>query len=250
MTRQLNSLPKALLYINRWHEDDENFWENFPIIFKDDDRKEIDLSLTLLQMPNDLVLKVAIDLWIETPDFIPSIPTFKNDLKENYNSALNSFEDAFKQIEEKPDMAIWLACTTLESIIKHIFEDDSINKPKNFEKQSLYKLAQDLLKEFEIFPNKELPDEIKSIWNSLLNISKNIDDLRSWKTHFHWKTSKQYLIKDPIYAYFIINSTSTIWLFLMSFYKLKYEPIKKEQEMQEEDVEIYDNDIKPEDLPF
>jgi hypothetical protein len=201
---------KVLFYVKRWHEfDEQSYWENFPIIYQWD-TKNIDLLWTLNEMPNDIILKIAIDLWIETPDFIPLIPTFKNNLKESYKKPFQSFEKAFKQIEENPDMAIWLANSTLESIIKHILADNeiSIKLDKN---KTLYKLTEDILKEFKMYPSKEAQKEIKAIWSWLLNASKHIEELRSNKTLSHWKTKEDYVIDDPLYAYFIINSVSTIW---------------------------------------
>ena len=34
------------------------------------------------------LLKVAIDMGVETPEYIPSIPTFRNEIKENYKTHL------------------------------------------------------------------------------------------------------------------------------------------------------------------
>lgn len=238
---EFSSYKKVLLYIARWHEDDWNFWENFRIVFKNNwPKEEIDLSLTLHNMPWDLVIKIAIDLWIETPDFIPTVTLFKNDLKENYKTAFNSFDKALKQVEENPDLAVGLANSTLESIIKHILKDKNITT-KADNKKTLYDLTCEILKEFKMFPNKEIQEEIKCIWSSLLNISQNIEKLRSEKTAFHWKTSEDYLINDPLYAYFIVNSVSTVGLFLMAFYKKKY--LKTVEKVQEEEIGI-------EDIPF
>lgn len=39
-----------------------DYWENFPIEFKDKDRKQISLYSTLCNMPGELLLKVAIDM--------------------------------------------------------------------------------------------------------------------------------------------------------------------------------------------
>jgi len=55
---------------------------------------------------------------LETPDFIPCIPTFRNEIKSDYKTASATFEKAFRQIEEHPDIAIGLANSSLESIIK------------------------------------------------------------------------------------------------------------------------------------
>ena len=69
------------------------------------------------------LLRIAIDLGVDTPDFIPSIPAFKNEMKSSYKTAYDTFAKAFKQVEEDPNTAIGLANSALESIIKEILKD-------------------------------------------------------------------------------------------------------------------------------
>jgi len=38
----------------------------------------------------------------------------------------------------------------------------------------------------------------------------------------HGKTAEDYIIDDPLYAKFIVNSVTTIGLFLLNFYGSKY----------------------------
>ncbi len=236
---------KVLFYIKRWHETNEeynmNYWENFPIKYQND-TNNIDLLATINEMPNNIILKIAIDLWIETPDFIPLIPTFRNNLKDSYKTSFQSFEKAFKEVEDNPDMAVWLANSTLESIIKHILKDEKIsaNLDKN---KTLYKLTEDILREFSMFPSKEAMNEIKTIWSSLLNASKHIEELRSNKTLSHWKILEDYIVNDSLYAYFIINAVSTIWIFLISFYNKKYKKIENSDNKEFEEISV-------EDIPF
>ena len=73
---EFGSYKNVKNYIEKWHEyDDRNFnWENFNIVIKDD--KNIDLNATINSMPGEILLKVAIDLGVDTPDFIPSITDF------------------------------------------------------------------------------------------------------------------------------------------------------------------------------
>ena len=210
-------------YIRKWHEsqgtDFDDYWENFYIVIKDD--KNIDLSSTLHNIYAETLLKIAIDLGIETPDFIPSVPTFRNEIKSSYKTASQTFEKAFKQIEESPETAIGLANSALESIIKEILNDDNI-KTELDTKKTLYKLTIDILKEFQLFPNGNMLEEIKTIGSSLIAINQSIEKLRSEKTDFHGKTTEDYIIEDPLYTYFIVNSVTTIGLFLISFYKNKF----------------------------
>lgn len=236
------SYEQVRYYISKWHESNyepdgfnDNYWENFSIVEKEN--KKIDLLATLNSMSGTTLLKVAIDLGVDTPDFIPSIPTFKNEIKSEYKTAYDTFQKAYKQIETDPSLAVGLANSALESIIKEILKDDRfLSKVKGGE--TLYKLASIILKEFNL-TNIEHPKEIKTIGNSLLTVSQAIETLRSEKTNFHGKTANDYLLTDTIFAYFVLNSVATVGLFLNSFYKTKY---PKKQEVQSKE----NND----DLPF
>lgn len=229
------SYKKVFFYLKKWHisggENYNDYWENFAISLKENSQ-DIDLERTLHDVPGEILIKIAIDLGIDTPDFIPSFPTFKNELKSDYNTAFQSFEKALKNINDEPDLAVGLANSTLESVIKHILEDEtlSINVVKS---DTLYKLTSKILKEFSMFPNgknSEMPEEISKIGSALLNISQNIEGLRSIKTNLHGKAKDDYVLNDPLYAYFIINSITTVGMFLKSFYDSKYEVIKDDEE--------------------
>jgi len=216
------------LYIDKWYESDEwnNNWENFHIFQKDNG--EIDLLRTLHSMAGSDLLKVAIDMGVDTPDFIPSIPTFKNELKSDFKTAYDTFTKAFKQIESDPSLAVGLANSALESIIKEILKDDRI-KSKIKGTETLYKLTSIILKEFNYLDSNH-PVEIKTIGSSLLAISQSIEKLRSEKTDFHGKTTEDYLITDSLYTYFVVNAVTTVGLFLQSYFKTKLPKPPKEEE--------------------
>lgn len=202
----------VLFYIQKWHYFDEEENQNFFIYYKKD-KGVIDLEETLHNIDVDILLKIAIDMGVETPDFIPSIPTFKNVIKEEYSNAAATFDKAFKQIESDPDIAIGLANSALESIIKEILKDERIQTKFN-NGDTLYRLTQNILKEFKLFPNSEIPEEINQIGSGLLNVCQGIEKIRSQKTKLHGKMDEDYVVDDSLYAYFIINSVATIGLFL------------------------------------
>ena len=222
---EYGSYADVLFYIKKWHKS-TGIWicqENFFIYFKDQEKQKIDLSATLHNMDCETLLKIAVDLGIETLNFIPAIPIFRNEIKSDYNTASVTFEKAFKCIESDPATAIGLVNSALESIIKEILKDDRISVPwKNTD--TLYSLTKAILSEFK-FTIKDLPAEIKTINTSLLAASQAIEKLRSDKTLFHGKTNEDYIIENPIYVYFIVNSISSIGLFLISFYKQVYPPM-------------------------
>jgi len=221
--KEYNSYENVALYIDKWHVieqgDWNNYYENFAI--KKKSNGQIDLKQTLHDIQDELLLKIAIDVGVDTPDFIPSVPMFKNEIKSNYISANATFEKALKQIEVHPDIAIGLANSALESIIKEILKDERMSS-KIKGNETMYVLSTVILKEFRLLSDTNLPKEIKTIGNSLLTINQSIEKIRSEKTDFHGKTQEDYVIEDPLYTYFIVNSVTTIGLFLNSYYKLKF----------------------------
>ncbi len=58
----------------------------------------------------------------------------------------------------------------------------------------------------------------------MIACSNAIEDLRSTKTEMHGKTQNDFIIKDSMYAYFVVNAVSTVGLFLLNYYKGKYPP--------------------------
>lgn len=215
-------------YLEKWQvfEDrytDTGFYIGWTPQFEIKKQKEggsIDLKSTLHSIDGETLLKIAIELGVDTPDFIPSIPTFKNVLKADYQTAYDTFVKAYKQIDTDPSIAVGLANSALESIIKEILKDDRIVS-KITGGETLYKLTSIILKEFNI-TNDNHPTEIKTIGSSLLAINQAIEKLRSEKTNFHGKTTGDYLINDTIYTFFVVNTVATVGLFLNSYYKTKF----------------------------
>ena len=111
-------------YIEKWREVYDDFGNaNFYIQYKDEERKKIDSKKTLHQVDGETLLKIAIDLGLETPDFIPSVPTFKNELKSSYETAAQTFDKAFCNVEKDPNLAIGFANFAIENIIKEMLKD-------------------------------------------------------------------------------------------------------------------------------
>jgi len=217
-----SSYKNVTFYIKKWHNEEWDYIgysENFKIYNKNDGN--IDLAQTLHGMSEELLFKVAIDLGVETPGFIPGIAIFKNEFIEDNKNIYECFQKALKNVEENPDLAIGLANSTLESIIKEILNDAVVSSDIN-KKDTLYKLTEEILKKFLLYPGVDQLKEINDIGSKLLNLSQNIEALRSEKTSMHGKTKEDYLIDDPLYAYFIINVITTIGLFLSSYYKKKF----------------------------
>lgn len=217
-------------YIEKWHVIYDMYGdnENFYIFYKDNDQKKIDVKKTLHSMDGETLLKIAIDLGIDTPNFIPCIPIFKNELKSNYQTASQTFEKAFQNVENDPSLAIGLANSALESIIKEILSDNRITIQWS-EKDTLSSLIKNICKAFNFNMDDSCPVEIRTIASSLNNAAKAIEDLRSDKTILHGKTDNNYIVSDSIYAYFVVNSVTSIGLFLLNYYKNYYQDLNQQK---------------------
>ena len=224
--------------MSRWQQyakDNTSGVEYFSIQYKE--KGDIDSMATLIGIDGKTLIRIAIDLDIHTPDFIPCVPTFRNEMKEEYSTTYDVFNKACKQVYEDASMAISLANSTLESLIKQILQDERVDV-KWDEKYTLKKLVEAICKAF-IAKDNDAPLEIKSLCSSLTGACDAIESIRNRKTIAHGKTDNDYIVSDPLYAVFIVNSVATIGQFLYSYYKTKY-PTDKSQ------IEKYDTfEISP-----
>ena len=254
--KKYTTYKKVERYIKRWqevvryeqysYEEPEPIYNFYPI-YKDDNREKIDVENTLNQISDELIIQIAIDLKIEVQGVIYSIAKIEGLDKTDYQQAKNIFEDAIKKVYDRPDEAIGYANSALESIIKHILEQGKLDVAYN-KKDTLCDLTKKILKGLNYYPSKDVEEKIRQIGSSLLNISQSIEELRSDKTKIHGKDSSQYIIEDPLYACFIVNSVATIGNFLISFYEKNYnEQIDKQHSSE------YGNDgdvISENEVPF
>ena len=199
-----------------WNEPD-----SFKIYYQDEKENQVDVEKTVLYMSPYETVKMAIDLGIDTPGFIPAIPKFKNILKEKNQTAYQNFDLAIKNVYENPDQAVSLASSTLEGIIKTILVDDHFTEIKS-KNLSLTKLVATIVKELDLNKTANCPPEITTIASQLRGLGQSIDDLRSDKTSAHGKGNDEYVINDPLWASFVVNSSATLGLFLWEYYEKKY----------------------------
>lgn len=240
-----SSYKKVRLFIiSSVKEGDYNEPDSFQIYYNGDNQATIDLDTTLLHMPPHETVKMAIDLGIDTPGFLPAIPKFKNILKNNNTSAFENFDRAIKNVYESPDLAVSLAASTLEGIIKTILKDDGFSSIKK--NLSLSKLIKELVKELG-FDRDECPAEIKIIAGQLRGIVSTVDDLRSNKSTAHGKDHEEYVINDPLWASFIVNTSASLGLFLWEYYDKKYKPALASAVHTEDNS---NNPINMDDIPF
>ncbi len=229
-------------YIKRWQKwADDGEYCNFHMITKHNNK--FNLTATLDNMDEDLVLQIAVDLSVEVPGLIYAVSEIKELLPESYKDASIAFRNASKKVYVEPAEAISTAYAALESIIKKICEDDSIENcdPKG----KLHILVSHILKQFKFFPDKNLNENIRNIGSGFVTITQAISYIRSNHTKVHGKLEKE-IIADPIYAMLVINSVATFSLFLLNYYAKHYnpelfkkpEPVEQDQGAGLEDDEI------------
>lgn len=224
------SYKKAYSYVKKFQEEywNGNFLNGVSFDIELNSDGKINLEDTLHNIKDgDTLIKMAIDLEIETPDFIPAFPTFKNIIKENKNLK-HIFDVAFKNLEEDPSLSIANSNSALESLLKGILKKHSDSYK---ESDTLKELTEKVLKLFGQYPNSGQDQDIRNIGSGLIKVTSSIESLRSNKTTSHGKTEEDYFIKDSLYSYFIINTIATVGLYIDSFYKRKFkEYIKKEKD--------------------
>jgi hypothetical protein len=230
-------------YIEKWHTSYEvyNNWddsENFHIFFKDEKQREIDLDETLHKMDKTLVIKIAIDLDIDTPGFLPIVTQFKNVLKDNNQSAYQNFERATKNVYENPDEAVSLASSTLEGIIKTILAHESFKDNKDVTGKTLGKLVSSIIKVFGFDDQTNCPPELKTIASQLRGIGNTIEDLRSDKSTAHGKAHDEYVVDDPLWASFVVNTSASLGMFLWEYFERKYKPEHSKQAEVEPEIDL------------
>jgi Abortive infection C-terminus len=226
-------------YIEKWYREESPFdindrGENFRIISQKSG--EIDLLETLHTMKGEDLLRVAIDIGVDTPGFLPAYPTFKNELKTDYKTAYDAFMTASRLVHEDPGSAIIHANSAIESILKEILKDERFTSLSSG--ATGVALASAVSTEFNRLDSTH-PEEIKRITRSLVDVTKAIGDIRSQKTHAHGKTSGDYIVTDSIYSQFIVNSVTTVGIYLISYYKdslPKPLPVENEYDSNSEDL--------------
>lgn len=146
-------------YINRWHkEDDTGYWENF-YIYKADGC--VDLGRTLAEMPNDILIKIAADIGVETPGLLPCIPVMKNILNQNNTNAYANFESAVRSVYDQPAQSVALAASTLEGLMKTILQN--IDPDARIKNLALSELTNKTVKALIDSCDDSAPKEIKHL---------------------------------------------------------------------------------------
>lgn len=211
-------------YISRWYEEiydnRGNFCDsNFEIITQKSS-DDIDLSATLDTMNDELLFQIAVDLNIEIPGLIYSVAEIKGILSQKYEDVARTFEKAHEKIYSDPSTAIIMANSALERIIKKICSNGTMEGCDS--KDTLYKLASHILKQFNFFPDKSLNTNIRNIGSGLLRASQAIENIRSNNTEAHGTENE--IISDPLYAMLVVNTVATIGLFLLNYFEKHYKP--------------------------
>lgn len=235
-------------YIERWHVvDDSNSFcaeENFHIFRQEDENGNIDLNKTLARMPSDILLKIAFDLGLDTPGYLPVIAErFKTVLSKNNKNARDVFSDAIMNVYSNPEDSVLDASSALDGLLKLILSDSEVSKSSR-KPEGLSKRFDDALSTLKLTKKSGAPEEIYKISSSLNNIAKEIDNLRSNKTNSHGKLQDEYVVDDPLFAELCVNSAATVGIFLWEYYEKNF--TSKDSD-NKDDGEL---EIDLEDIPF
>ena len=123
-------------YISRWHiiYDDMNPYnicENFTIHHKEDDESKIDLNRTINGIDGETLLKIAYDIGVDVPGYLPVVPEkFKVTLRQANKQAYETFKKSVSNIYSNPSDSVLYAASTLESLIKTILSDPKVKYDK------------------------------------------------------------------------------------------------------------------------
>lgn len=223
-------------YIRRWHVDDGNFWQNFPMC---EMKGHFDLDRTLAMMPNEILIKIAADIGVDTPSMLPCIPVMRNVLNQNNTNAYMSFERAIEDVYDHPAQSVALAASTLEGIFKTILQN--IDPDAQIKNLSLSKLTGNVVKRLIGSLDEAAPQEIKTLASQLRGLGSTIDDLRSDKSTAHGKAADDYVIDDELWAEAVVNTTATLGLLLWRLYERS--DVKAKNHLAVQSLPIYDDDI-------
>jgi hypothetical protein len=174
----------------------------------------------LSDVEDQIVTQIAIDLGLELPHtgFSGSIQ-LQNLLDGTaYNHAQIDFKQALQDVDTRPENAIGLASTTLESICKAILDSFEESYPKD---ESLQSLQKAVFGKLQLSPDSQADEDIKRILGGLINVGAGIGTLRTKYSSFHGKGKKQYRLGKR-HARLAINSLTTIGLFLLETYQERF----------------------------
>lgn len=222
------------LYIEKWHKSEgtppnyNDYEENFEIYWQDEHRTKIDLFTTLHRMPKEIVIRIATDLGVPTPGFLPVVPEkFKNVLTEINQNACHNFERAIRNVYENPDESVTLAASALDGTIRTILEHEKLQELKaEVSGKSLSKQAQLITKRLSEMSNTKCPQEIITLCSQLRSIGQTIDDLRSDKATAHGKLGEEYVVDEPLWAALAVNTCATVGIFLWELFNNKYKLVE------------------------
>lgn len=243
------------LYIKKWHKTEgtppfyNDYEENFTLYWQDKQKTRIDLTKTLHGMPNETIIRIATDLDIPTPGFLPIAPEkFKNVLADINQNACHNFERAIQNVYENPDESVTLAASALDGIIKTILEHEKLQELRaEASGKSLSKQVQLITKRLSEMSSMQCPQEISTLCCQLRSIGQTVDDLRSDKATAHGKLDGEYVIDEPLWAALIVNTCATVGIFLWELFNNKYKLTETP------DVEVEENasdEINLDDIPF
>lgn len=212
---RFESSDDARRYLEHWHRGEGWNDQNFEIVYE---FEVANVAETLHGMHPELLVRIAMDLGVDTPGMLPSIPKFRNTLKDQSPYALASFDRAVRSVIDEPEEAVRAASSTLESLLKTIANDENLGIKESADGQVCARLLNTVLDGLEMKSGLQVPPEIRTIAKRLQGIGDSVFDLRSNKTLAHGPEPDAYVIDDPVWSELVVNATATLGMFLWEFY--------------------------------
>lgn len=219
--KQFKTHSEMKRYIRKWWKIISKETSDTFCIERRNDGK-IDIAETLHNISDiseDFTIQIAVDLGIETPGIICSIPKIEGLDPKAYSNVTNTFAKATHEIYEDPPHAVELATSALETVCKHVLEQGHFLNINYDSKATLRPLVTNVLKSFSFYPLNTTQIEIKTIGSSLIKAVEALCTLRNSKTNAHGKDNSQTIIDDKSSALFVVNATVTIGGFILTYYK-------------------------------
>ncbi len=174
----------------------------------------------LSNVDDSIVTQIALDLGLDIPSSEITGAIHLRSLLDGsaYAHAKRDFDKALRDVDVRPESAIGLASTTLESICKAILDSFDEAYPKD---ESLQSLQKAVFRKMQLSPENHADSDIKRILGGLVNVGAGIATLRTKYSDFHGKGHRQYRLGRR-HARLAVNALTTIGLFLLETYQERF----------------------------
>lgn len=154
--------------------------------------------------------------YLENRTSLPADNLIADSLRSFDEAGVHSvWKRALERRESDPEGAITIARTLLETVCKHILDDNGVEYDNDIKLPSLYKLTAEKL---NLSPSQHTKDIFKQILGGCSAIVNGLGSLRNKLSDAHGKDSKA-VKPAPRHAELAVNLAGSVALFLVETYK-------------------------------